>query len=38
MMGDVMSVLSQLGLLPVIQFVGVTVAAVFIYRDFTDKG
>lgn len=31
-------VLSQLGILPVIQMVAIAVGAIFIYRYFTDRG
>lgn len=36
-MGDVISVLSQLGILPAIQLAAVGVVAIFLYRYFTDK-
>ena len=38
MINQVIDVLSQLGILPAIQFAAVAVAAIFIYRYFTDKG
>ena len=38
MMQAVMDVLNQLGILSAIQFVAVAVAAIFIYRYFTDRG
>lgn len=31
-------VLSQLGILPVIQMVAIAIGAIFIYRYFTDRG
>jgi hypothetical protein len=38
MFQSVMEILNGLGLTPAIQFVGVAVAAIFIYRYFTDRG
>lgn len=38
MYNEAMQILSGLGVLPAIQFVAVAVAAIFIYRYFTDKG
>ena len=38
MLDAVLDVLSRLGVLPAIQFVAVAVAAIFIYRYFTDRG
>lgn len=38
MMGSVMEILNALGLTPVLQFIGVAVAAIFIYRYFTERG
>lgn len=38
MLEAVMNVLNTLGITPAIQFVAVTIAAIFIYRYFTDKG
>ena len=37
MITDVIAVLQALGVYPVIGFIGVTVAAIFIYRYFTDR-
>lgn len=37
MLGDVISVLSALGLLGTIQFVGISIASIFLYRYFTDR-
>lgn len=37
MLNDAMGVLSILGVLPAVQFIAVAVAAIFIYRYFTDK-
>lgn len=38
MIQPVMDILSQLGVLSAIQFIAVSVAAIFIYRYFTDRG
>ena len=38
MIDAVMDVLSRLGILPAIQFVAIAIAAIFIYRYFTDRG
>ena len=38
MLGSVLEILSALGVLSAIQFVAVAVAAIFIYRYFTDRG
>jgi hypothetical protein len=38
MLNDVINMLSQLGLMGTFQFVAVTVAAIFVYRYFTDRG
>ena len=38
MLDAVMDVLSRLGVLPSIQFVAIAVAAIFVYRYFTDRG
>lgn len=38
MVNDVIGLLSQLGIMPAIQFMAVAVAAIFIYRYFTDRG
>lgn len=38
MLQAAMDVLSQLGVLPVIQMVAIACGAIFIYRYFTDKG
>jgi hypothetical protein len=38
MLDAVLDVLSRLGVLPAIQFIAIAVAAIFIYRYFTDRG
>lgn len=38
MLAQVLDVLDQLGVLPVIQLVAVITGAIFVYRYFTDKG
>ena len=38
MLDAVIEVLQRLGILPVIQFAAVAIAAIFIYRYFTDRG
>jgi hypothetical protein len=38
MLNAVLDVLSALGVLPVLQFVAVSIAAIYIYRYFVDKG
>jgi len=38
MLSAAIDVLSQLGILPVIQMVAVASGAIFIYRYFTDRG
>lgn len=38
MMQAILDLLSGLGILPAIQFVAVAMAAIFIYRYFTDRG
>lgn len=38
MLSGVMEVLSNLGVLPAIQFIAVACAAIFVYRYFTDRG
>jgi hypothetical protein len=37
-MGDIIGVLSALGILPAIQLAAVAIVAIFLYRYFTDKG
>lgn len=38
MLQAALDVLSQLGILPVIQMIAVSCGAIYIYRYFTDKG
>jgi len=38
MLSAVLDVLQQLGVLGAIQFIAVTVAAIYVYRYFTDRG
>lgn len=37
MIENVMDVLSRMGVLPAVQFIGIAIAAIFIYRYFTDR-
>jgi hypothetical protein len=38
MLGAVIEILSALGVLSAIQFAAVAIAAIFVYRYFTDRG
>lgn len=38
MLSAVMEILNTLGLTSAIQFVGIAIAAIFLYRYFTDRG
>ncbi len=38
MLNSVLEILQALGVLPAIQFIAVTVAAIYIYRYLTDRG
>jgi len=38
MLSSVMEVLNALGVTPAIQFISISVAAIFIYRYLTDRG
>lgn len=38
MLSGVMEILNAMGILPAIQFIAVAVAAIFVYRYFTDRG